>query len=43
MYMVDRRTGKKKKSGKQHIKAPIMLEQPVLVIVPKKTTAPPKS
>ena len=41
--MVYRRTGKKKTSGKLNIKAPIMLEQPVLVIVPKKTTTPPKS
>jgi hypothetical protein len=42
-FMVDRRTCKKKKSGKLNIKAPIMLDQPVLVIVPKKTTTPLKS
>jgi hypothetical protein len=39
--MVDRRTGKKKKTGKLNIKAPILIDQPVLV-VSKKTTTPPK-
>jgi hypothetical protein len=40
--MVDRRTGKKKKRGKLNIKAPITLDQPVLVIVPQKPNTPQK-
>ena len=39
--MVDRRTGKKKKSKKSDEKAPILLDQPVL-IVPKKSQTPQK-
>jgi hypothetical protein len=35
--------GKKKKSGKLNLKAPITLDQPILVVVPKKTTTPSKS
>jgi hypothetical protein len=39
--MVDRRTGKKKKSKKSDEKAPLLIDQPVL-IVPNKTKTPQK-
>ena len=40
--MVDRRTGKKKKSKKADKQEPITLTQPPLVVVPKRTSIPPK-
>jgi hypothetical protein len=40
--MVDKRTGKKKKSKKTDVKQPITLNQPPLTIVPKRTGIPPK-
>jgi hypothetical protein len=40
--MVDRRTGKKKKSKKPDVNEPITMNQPPLVIVPKRKNTPPK-
>lgn len=40
--MVDRRTGKKKKSKKSDVKEPITLDQLGPVLVPKKTKRPTK-
>ena len=40
--MVDRRTGKKKKTKKPDVKEPITLNQPPPVVVPKRTQTPPK-